>query len=108
VSYLSRELRPHFVTFLTDVAGVYDRPPNLTGAKLLVDLTLDKDGNVTNLYDTSVAKHDVTGGMKAKVASAIDVALLGIDCYITQAGTEDSINACKGLKPTLGTYIHKI
>jgi len=46
--------------------------------------------------------------MKAKVASAIDVALLGIDCYITQAGTEDSINACKGLKPTLGTYIHKI
>jgi len=87
---------------------VYDRPPNLTGAKLLEDLTLDKDGNVTNLYDTSVAKHDVTGGMKAKVASAIDVALLGIDCYITQAGTEDSITACKGLKPTLGTYIHKI
>jgi len=46
--------------------------------------------------------------MKAKVASAIDVALLGIDCFITQAGTEDSISACKGLKPRLGTYIHKV
>jgi len=87
---------------------VYDKPPNLTGAKLLVDIVLDKDGNVTNVYDTSVGKHDVTGGMKAKVASAIDVALLGIDCFITQAGTEDSIAACKGLRPRLGTYIHKV
>ena len=32
--------------FVTDVAGVYDRPPNQPGAKLLSDILVQPDGSV--------------------------------------------------------------
>jgi isopentenyl phosphate kinase len=48
--------------------------------------------------DKSSAANDVTGGMKAKIESSIEVAALGIDVFIAKAGTDDAIVACQGIK----------
>jgi len=46
--------------------------------------------------EISVAAHDTTGGMETKILEAAVIARLGIDVYITKAGTEHSLRALKG------------
>ncbi|CAO1946091.1 unnamed protein product, partial [Urochloa humidicola] len=60
--------------------------------------------------EISVAAHDTTGGMETKILEAAVIARLGIDVYITKAGTEHSLRALKGDVSTdsedwLGTII---
>ncbi|GLI61843.1 hypothetical protein VaNZ11_004350, partial [Volvox africanus] len=80
---LAEQLRPQYVVFLTNVAGVYDRPPEEEGARLLRRIVVRKDGSwrVTAADGGSevdirmtAETHDVTGGIALKVEEAARVA----------------------------------
>lgn len=49
--------------------------------------------------ETSVAEHDTTGGMAAKIAEAASIASVGIPVYVVEAGSRHALEALKG---TLG------
>ncbi|GJM93038.1 hypothetical protein PR202_ga09556 [Eleusine coracana subsp. coracana] len=80
---------------LTDVYGVYDRPPTDPNAVLLREIEVDDNGSWSivkpaslqgnkNGVEISVAAHDTTGGMETKILEAAMIARLGIDVYITK------------------------
>lgn len=62
--WLARSLRgknkPQIAVFLTDVSGVYDKPPSSKDAKLISEIEVQHDGTV-KFPEMSVADHDVTG-----------------------------------------------
>ncbi|KAK4598655.1 hypothetical protein RGQ29_015920 [Quercus rubra] len=96
IRHLAAHLKPEYVVFLTDVFGVYDRPPTEPNAVLLREIAVGKDGkwsvvkpelqNMDKQVQTTVAAHDTTGGMETKIAEAAMIARLGIDVYIVKAG----------------------
>ncbi|KAH0462248.1 hypothetical protein IEQ34_009823 [Dendrobium chrysotoxum] len=119
IRHLAQLLLPEYVVFLTDVLGVYDRPPTNPNARLLREITVDEDGNWSIITPTpgdvekqaaveiTVASHDTTGGMETKILEAAAIAKLGINVYITKVGTEHSLTALKGeiTDDWLGTVI---
>jgi len=107
IRHLAQLLSPKYVVFLTDVHGVYDRPPTDSNAVLLKEIEVDDKGSWSIVkpallqgnnkgVEISVAAHDTTGGMETKILEAAMIARLGIDVYITKAGTEHSLRALKG------------
>ncbi|KAL4574298.1 hypothetical protein LXL04_021127 [Taraxacum kok-saghyz] len=106
ISHLAAQLKPQFVVFLTDVFGVYDRPPSDPNALLLREIAVREDGSWSVVKPTfedtdkqveiSVASHDTTGGMVTKISEAAMIAKLGIDVYIVKAATEHSLAALSG------------
>lgn len=106
IRYLAEELKPNFVVFLTDVFGVYDRPPTEPGAVLLREIAVREDGSwsivkpvledTNKKVEITVAAHDTTGGMVTKITEAAMIAKLGIDVYIVKAATEHSMTALNG------------
>ncbi|GAA0153536.1 amino acid kinase [Lithospermum erythrorhizon] len=105
ISHLAAKLRPDFVVFLTDVYGVYDRPPTEPNATLLREIAVHEDGSWSvikpilqgsNKVEMTAAAHDTTGGMETKIAEAAVIAKLGIDVYIVKAATEHSLKALSG------------
>ncbi|KAK6157870.1 hypothetical protein DH2020_012118 [Rehmannia glutinosa] len=107
IRHLAEELRPDYVVFLTDVFGVYDRPPTEPGATLLREIAVREDGSWSVLkpeledmsrpVEITVAAHDTTGGMVTKISEAAMIAKLGIDVYIVKAATDHSARALQGL-----------
>lgn len=98
------------VVFLTDVDGVYDRPPFLSSSndqpKLIEEIFVNRDGKIRIPISTDIAAHDVTGGMEAKIQTAVDIVLeTGLDVFIVRAGSEDARIALCGRKPTRCTRI---
>ncbi|KAJ6795429.1 Uncharacterized protein M6B38_226680 [Iris pallida] len=107
IRHLAQLLMPDYVVFLTDVLGVYDRPPTDPNAILLREIAVDEDGDWSIVkpaldhskgqdVEITVAAHDTTGGMETKIQEAAMIAKLGIDVFITKAGTEYSERALKG------------
>ncbi|GIL75565.1 hypothetical protein Vretimale_15171 [Volvox reticuliferus] len=102
---LAEQLRPQYVVFLTNVAGVYDRPPEEEGARLLRRIVVRRkdgswrvtaaDGGSELDIRMTADTHDVTGGIALKVEEAARVARLGVPVLIAQAGTEDGAAACR-------------
>eukprot|EP00803_Ostreobium_quekettii_P000666 evm.model.scf_287.11 EVM.evm.TU.scf_287.11 scf_287:78477-79595(+) len=52
------------------------------------------EGDFTNVRMTPL-EHDTTGGIAAKVQEAANIAMLGIDVIIAQAGSTDGEDACR-------------
>ncbi|KAL9307362.1 Isopentenyl phosphate kinase [Arabidopsis thaliana] len=108
IRHLADHLKPEYVVFLTDVLGVYDRPPSPSepDAVLLKEIAVGEDGSwkVVNpllehtdkKVDYSVAAHDTTGGMETKISEAAMIAKLGVDVYIVKAATTHSQRALNG------------
>ncbi|XP_031262421.1 isopentenyl phosphate kinase-like isoform X1 [Pistacia vera] len=106
IRQLAADLKPEYVVFLTDVSGVYDRPPTELNAVLLREIAVAEDGSwsvmkpvlqdINKQVDFTVAAHDTTGGMEAKISEAAMIAKLGIDVYIVQAATSHSLRALRG------------
>lgn len=97
--------RPTHAVFLTDVLGVFDKNPIHSDAKLIRNLYVEKNGSVTTALDLECAAHDVTGGIKTKIDSAVRIAKTGVVVYIVQAGTESAFQALRGEEPAVGTRI---
>ncbi|KAI9124836.1 hypothetical protein K1719_004163 [Acacia pycnantha] len=103
ISHLAAHAKPDFVVFLTDVYGVYDRPPTEPDAVLLKEIAVGEDGSwsvvkpkLQNSIELTVAAHDTTGGMATKISEAATIAKLGIDVYIVKAATSHSLKALNG------------
>ncbi|XP_061369689.1 isopentenyl phosphate kinase isoform X2 [Gastrolobium bilobum] len=103
ISHLATYSKPKYVVFLTDVYGVYDRPPTEPDAILLKEIAVAEDGSwsvvkpkLQNSIDLTLAAHDTTGGMKTKISEAAIIAKLGIDVYIVKAATSHSLRALNG------------
>ncbi|CAI0462984.1 unnamed protein product, partial [Linum tenue] len=106
IKHLAAYLKPEYVIFLTDVFGVYDRPPSEPEAVLLreIDLSCPFSDYLLKcaIYlcgwtvEITVAAHDTTGGMVTKIAEAAMIAKLGIDVYIVKAATSHSQRALSG------------
>ncbi|KAM7464478.1 hypothetical protein LguiA_032599 [Lonicera macranthoides] len=106
IRHLAAEVKPEFVVFLTDVSGVYDRPPTEPNALLLREIAVREDGSwsvvkpalqdMNTQVEMTVAAHDTTGGMLTKVTEAAMIAKLGIDVYIVEAATSHSLIALSG------------
>lgn len=97
-------LRPERAVFLMDVAGVYDRPPSEAGAVLLERIAVGADGRA-QLPRTSVASHDVTGGLDGKLGSALRLAASGVRTYLVRAGSPSAEQAISGGVPQEGTLV---
>ncbi|GFO36177.1 glutamate 5-kinase-like [Plakobranchus ocellatus] len=61
------------VVFLTDVCGIYDRPPSEPDAQFLPSICVRADGTVTAGIKTSQSQNDVTGGILLKLNTAFDI-----------------------------------
>ncbi|XP_050238222.1 isopentenyl phosphate kinase [Mercurialis annua] len=106
IRHLATYLKPEYVVFLTDVPGVYDRPPTDPDAVLLREIAVNEDGswsvvdprlqNTNKTVEITVAAHDTTGGMETKISEAAMIAKLGIDVYIVEAATSHSLRALRG------------
>lgn len=106
IRHLAAQLKPEYVVFLTDVLGVYDRPPTEPNAVLLREIAVSEDGSwsvvkptlkeMNKQVEITVAAHDTTGGMVTKIWEAAMIAKLGIDVYIVKAATDDSLKALRG------------
>lgn len=105
VRCLAQQLKPQVVVFLTNVDGVFDRPPEEPGAQLVTHVDVAPDGswraytsagggNVA--LNMSAAEHDTTGGMAAKVAEAAAIVQGGTDVLIAKAGTSHALAALRG------------
>ena len=73
IKILCAELNPRWVVFLSDVLGVYDKPPITPDAELLPLIRVAPDGTTDVSVLTSVCSHDVTGGILTKLNSAVDI-----------------------------------
>jgi isopentenyl phosphate kinase len=129
-------LPPLRAVFMTDVDGVYDRPPALEGALRLPELLVVHggggggagsgggggggssggsgdaaqlrlpDGGALQLR-TSTLAHDVTGGLRAKLAAAVEcVDRAGAVVHIVQAASAAASAALRGEpSPGAGTVV---
>jgi isopentenyl phosphate kinase len=95
---LALQPRPAFVIFLTNVSGIYDRPPDLPTAALVPEIVVAPDGSwalpgggaiATSVDDST----DVTGGIETKIAEAAAIARHGVPVLITRAGGEGARQA---------------
>jgi isopentenyl phosphate kinase len=90
---LSSYFKPEKVFFISNVCGIYTHPPideeNETN-DLIKEISIDKGGEVG--FNFNVTTSDVTGGIKGKFESAIKIAKLGIDVFISKSGHFTSEN----------------
>ncbi|KAL2641769.1 hypothetical protein R1flu_009356 [Riccia fluitans] len=105
VRQLAQTLKPSYVVFLTNVPGVYDRPPSDQNAVLLKEIAV-ADGTWKIIdppeiergmkVQTTVAAHDTTGGMETKIAEAASIASCGIPVLVVETGSRHALEALKG------------
>ena len=74
---------------------------------LINDIWVENDGSISTSVKTSIAKHDVTGGIQGKLLSAIEIAKMGIPVVICELGTEHSLQALRGELPSVCTIIRR-
>jgi isopentenyl phosphate kinase len=90
----------------TNVKGIYDRPPNEdSGAILLRRIIVGTHGSwqafdgsgaptAACMVQIDVSDHDTTGGMRAKVHEALEIAMMGVATRVVEAGTRSALEAC--------------
>jgi len=105
VEELCAALRPTRAVFLTDVAGIFDRPPGEDGAALLRRIVVGPSGEVVDLPQMRTAAHDVTGGVAAKLSAAARVAAGGVPVVIVEVGTVHAEAALRGEWPERCTVV---
>ncbi|EDO43182.1 predicted protein [Nematostella vectensis] len=97
IEQIVKEQRPNRVVFLTNVDGVFDRPPEKQGAKLLDHIGILETGEVNASIGTSLTFHDVTGGIMGKIQTAVNIikstkGQTGV--FVTKIGSQGSHDAC--------------
>lgn len=112
--FVNREYNVRAI-FITDVDGVYTSDPKLNeSAKLIPIIKVSNNDDSIHIEDLeeeflvageSTHKHDVTGGLKAKVNEAIQVSRLGVEVTIVKCGSVCAENAMKGESFVNGTII---
>ena len=107
---LCNELSVNRVVFLSDVQGVYTKPPNEDGATLIPEISVRQDGSIDMPVHTNLSGIDVTGGIKLKIDCACKIVRESkgnTSVFVCGVSTQGAINACTGgcFKGELGTKI---
>jgi len=110
---LCRELGASFAVFITDVDGVFTKPPSEKGSELIPEILVDPKTGDLALFGAEMdcnTAHDVTGGLKEKLRCAADV-LRGAPSvkavYIVRAGSDSAGQALRGESPQFGTTLRR-
>ena len=87
--HLAEYAKPQLCAFITDVNGVYDKPPKSDeDARLLEELVVGVKGELLSTYSAGQPlPQDVTGGIADKVQAAAMVASSTCPVYVCGAGT---------------------
>ncbi|KAG6928026.1 glutamate 5-kinase-like, partial [Chelydra serpentina] len=88
---------PQRVVFLTDVSGIYDRPPDTPGARLVDSISVSPDGSVDPPVLTSALPHDTTGGVSLKLRAAVNIVIQShgaVPVLICKLDSEAAERAC--------------
>lgn len=96
VADLAEVLRPKVVLFLSNVNGIYNKPPSCEGAILIPRIEVFRNGWSCVGIEFEIAAHDTTGGMEGKVEEAAAIALGGVDVVVARAGSEAALVAFRG------------
>lgn len=109
---LCREFSARSAVFITDVDGVFNKPPNEPDAELIRDIWVNMETGELDLGNVAVsqAAHDVTGGLSAKLKCAAEVLVHAPHVqavYIVKAGSESVAQAIRGETPKDGTTLRR-
>ncbi|EFA75231.1 amino acid kinase [Heterostelium album PN500] len=110
IQVLCEQLKPQptRAIFITDVSGVYDRPPNEPNAIIISNISSSSLTNNDISVSNSKSEHDVTGGMRAKLQSALNIANMNIDVVIIGGDSKsilESPNLLNNDHSSVGTVI---
>ena len=99
--------QPSRAVFVSDVPGLFDRPPSEPGAVLVEQVEVAADGTLslrtrgseadgpTQLRMTAAA-HDTTGGIAQKLKSSVAAARAGVPVWLAQVGSASAGAAISG------------
>ena len=98
--------QPSRAVFVSDVPGLFDRPPSEPGAVLVEQVEVAVDGSLslrmrgfeadgTQLRMTTAA-HDTTGGIAQKLKSSVAAARAGVPVWLVQVGSASAGAAISG------------
>ncbi len=85
--------------FVTDVDGIYDRPPDEKGAKLMKEITPNSE------IATKMLNEDVTGGMKEKIRHGLLIAENRVRVRVINGLVEGRLEKALKGEPVAGTEI---
>lgn len=93
--HLARILRPKLAIFATDVDGLYAKPGSGDIIKRVDRARAHKisSGADISIDKTGAGVVDVTGGMRRKVQSALDILKMGVDTFLVNGNKPDRIRA---------------
>ena len=105
IKYLAENLKPKRVILGSDVDGIYDKDPKKYPDAQLIKLVKSyKDLESTKGTQTV----DVTGGMHGKLSELLELAKIGIESEILNAGQDNNIKRALNGEKGIGTIIsHK-
>ncbi|GAX23201.1 hypothetical protein FisN_39Hh003 [Fistulifera solaris] len=89
------------IVFLTDVDGVFQSDPKTNpAARCIPSIPVDSEGNLVSSHviqaTESSHSHDVTGGLKTKLAAAIAIAASGRPVTIAKSGSMSAQQVLRG------------
>lgn len=103
IKYLGENLKPTRVILGSDVDGIYTKDPKkYDDAELMNTVTSCED-----LIAEGSLNVDVTGGMNGKLTELIELAQIGVESEIINAGKENFIKKALNHQKGIGTVIKK-
>jgi len=103
IKYFGENLKPERVVLGSDVDGIYTKDPKKYGdAELMKKVT-----SIEDLIAEGSSNVDVTGGMKGKLLELIELAKIGVESEIINAGREGSIKRALNLEKGIGTIVKR-
>ncbi|HEX3012941.1 MAG TPA: isopentenyl phosphate kinase [Methanobacterium sp.] len=103
INYLGENLKPTRVILGSDVDGIYTKnPKKYDDAELMNTVTSCDD-----LVAEGSLNVDVTGGMNGKLTELIELAQLGVESEIINAGKENFVKRALNNEKGIGTIIKK-
>ena len=103
INYLGENLKPTRVILGSDVDGIYTKnPKKYDDAELMNNVTSCED-----LVAEGSLNVDVTGGMNGKLIELIELAQLGVESEIINAGKKNFVKRALNHEKGIGTTIKK-
>ena len=107
---LCNEFSVNRVVFLSDVQGVYTKPPDEADTTLISEICVRQDGNIDIPVHTNVSGKDVTGGIKLKIDCACEIVRESkgkTSVFVCGVSSQGAFNTCTAgcFKGELGTKI---
>jgi len=106
---LAKKFKPSLVIFVTDVDGLYTKPPNTyKDAEFIdeIDLSSGSGLKLIKKVEAEMKVADVTGGILTKVRISMDIARSGVQTYIINGKVKDRLKECLAGRKIKGTWIH--